>query len=49
MFKVPRVLVRVMDPARAEWYSAQGLETICPTSYAVEMFEKALDTPKAGS
>ncbi len=36
------MLVRVMDPARAEWYAAQGLKTICPTRYAVEMFEQAL-------
>lgn len=42
MFDVPNVLVRVMDPARAEWYAAQGLRTICPTRYAVEMFEQAL-------
>ncbi len=42
MFDVPTVLVRVMDPARAEWYAAQGLRTICPTKYAVEMFEQAL-------
>jgi trk system potassium uptake protein TrkA len=41
-FEVPNVLVRVMDPARAEWYERQGLRTICPTSYAVEMFERAL-------
>jgi trk system potassium uptake protein TrkA len=41
-FEVPRVLVRVMDPARAEWYERQGLRTICPTQYAVEMFERAL-------
>ena len=31
---------RVMDPARAEWYAEQGLHTICPTSYAIEMFER---------
>jgi len=49
MFNVPRVLVRVMDPARAEWYSAQGMETICPTSFAVDMFEKALDVPKGSA
>ncbi|MFM9164037.1 MAG: potassium channel family protein, partial [Solirubrobacterales bacterium] len=24
MFEVPRVIVRVMDPARAEWYESQG-------------------------
>ena len=42
-FAVPRVIVRVMDPARAEWYAEQGLHTICPTSYAIEMFERALE------
>jgi trk system potassium uptake protein TrkA len=42
-FQVPRVIVRVMDPARAEWYAEQGLHTICPTSYAIEMFERALE------
>jgi len=42
-FNVPKVMARVMDPARAEWYAEQGLHTICPTSYAVEMFERALD------
>jgi trk system potassium uptake protein TrkA len=41
-FEVPNVIVRVMDPARAEWYERQGLRTICPTQYAVEMFERAL-------
>ena len=43
MFNVPSVLVRVSDPARAEWYAAQGLRTICPTRYAIEMFERALE------
>lgn len=42
MFEVPTVMVRVMDPARAEWYEAQGLTTICPTRYAVREFEAAL-------
>jgi len=41
-YRVPRVIVRVMDPARAEWYAEQGLHTICPTKYAIEMFEQAL-------
>jgi trk system potassium uptake protein len=36
------VLVRVMDPARAAWYAEQGLHTICPTQFAIEMFEQAL-------
>jgi trk system potassium uptake protein TrkA len=41
-FGVPKVIVRVMDPARAEWYAEQGLHTICPTKYAIEMFSEAL-------
>jgi trk system potassium uptake protein len=41
-FGVPKVIVRVMDPRRAEWYEEQGLHTICPTRYAIEMFERAL-------
>jgi trk system potassium uptake protein TrkA len=41
-FRVNKVIVRVMDPARAEWYAEQGLHTICPTRFAIEMFERAL-------
>jgi len=42
-FEIEKVVVRVMDPARAEWYQEQGLETICPTKYAIEMFGRALE------
>jgi trk system potassium uptake protein TrkA len=45
-FGVEQVIVRVMDPARADWYGEQGLKTICPTKHAIEMFESALQ-PKA--
>ena len=41
-FGVERVICRVLDPARARWYAEQGLETICPTQYAIEEFESAL-------
>jgi trk system potassium uptake protein TrkA len=41
-FGVERVIVRVMDPARASWYGEQGLQTISPTKHAIEMFEGAL-------
>jgi trk system potassium uptake protein len=41
-FGVDRVLVRVLDPARARWYAEQGFETICPTQYAIEQFASAL-------
>ena len=36
-FKVPRVIVRILDPARAALYEQQlGLEIICPTKTAIE-------------
>jgi trk system potassium uptake protein TrkA len=41
-FGVERVIARVMDPARANWYGEQGLHTISPTQHAIEMFERAL-------
>jgi trk system potassium uptake protein TrkA len=41
-FEVQNVVVRVLDPARAEWYEEQGLRTICPTKMAIEMLEAAV-------
>lgn len=41
-FGVPKVVARVMDPARAAWYGEQGLETISPTKHAIEMFQRSL-------
>lgn len=38
-FEVSRVVVRVSDPARAAWYSQQGLQTICPTQVAIDQAE----------
>jgi trk system potassium uptake protein TrkA len=46
-FGVDKALVRVMDPARAGWYGAQGLQTISPTQHAIEMFERALEVQPA--
>jgi len=40
-FEVPKVIARVLDPARASWYAEQGLETVCPTQKAIEMLEEA--------
>ncbi|MBJ7348188.1 MAG: TrkA family potassium uptake protein, partial [Thermoleophilaceae bacterium] len=36
-FNVPHVVVRVLDPFRANWYREQGLQTICPTQAGIEM------------
>jgi trk system potassium uptake protein TrkA len=44
-FNVERVIVRVLDPYRAQWYAEQGLDTICPTQVAIEMLEKAVLGP----
>jgi len=41
-YNVRRVIARVLDPRRAEWYAEQGLETICPTQVAIEMLEEAV-------
>lgn len=41
-FGIDRVIVRVMDPARSIWYREQGLNTICPTKHAIEMFNASL-------
>jgi trk system potassium uptake protein TrkA len=41
-FEVPKVVVRVLDPARASWYREQGLRTICPTQTAIELLQDAV-------
>jgi trk system potassium uptake protein len=46
-FEVEKVIVRVMDPARAAWYGEQGLHTISPTKHAIEMFQDALAVERA--
>ncbi len=35
-FEVPTVIVRVLDPARAQFYSERGLRIVCPTSSAID-------------
>jgi trk/ktr system potassium uptake protein len=35
-FQVPKVVVRVLDPARAQFYATRGLRIVCPTSAAIE-------------
>jgi trk system potassium uptake protein TrkA len=42
IFSVPHVLARVFDPKREEVYAQLGIDTICPTSVAAEMFLKAV-------
>jgi len=42
IFSVPHVLARVFDPKREEVYAQLGIDTICPTSVAAEMFLRAV-------
>ena len=41
-FQVPKVVVRVLDPYRADWYHQQGLHTVCPTQVAIDMLTEAV-------
>ncbi len=41
-FGVDHVIVRVLDPARSDWYAEQGLHTICAVKLGIAMFEKAI-------
>lgn len=39
---VPCVVVRVLDPARAQFYAARGMRTICPTQTAIAALSEAV-------
>jgi len=41
-FNIEKVVVRVLDPMRAQWYEDQGLLTVCPTQEAIEMLQAAV-------
>jgi trk system potassium uptake protein TrkA len=53
LFSVPRVMARVFQPKREEVYHVLGIETVCPTSIAGEVFlesiSSSLDTRTGGS
>jgi trk system potassium uptake protein TrkA len=42
-FNIGKVVVRVLDPMRAQWYEDQGLLTVCPTQTAIEMLQAAVE------
>ena len=41
-YAVPCVVVRVLDPARADFYAARGMRTICPTQTAISALTEAV-------
>ena len=42
LFGIDCVVCRILDPARAEFYSSRGLRTVCPTSSAVNVLSEAV-------
>lgn len=42
------VVVRVLDPARAEFYAARGLRTVCPTQTAISVLADAVRSCQPG-
>ena len=40
-FGIECVVVRLLDPARAAFYSGKGMRTVCPTSNAIEVLTEA--------
>lgn len=41
-FDLPCVVVRILDPARAEFYEQQGLRVVCPTKTAIDALVEAV-------
>ncbi len=48
-YPIPRVLVRVFDPTLAEVYNNLGMETVCPTNYAVAEMHKMIQQAESPS
>ena len=42
LFDVPAVVIRVLDPGRADFYSSRGLNVVCPTSNAIRTLTDAV-------
>jgi len=41
-FGIDCTVVRILDPARAEFYAERGLRTVCPTSTAIDVLTEAV-------
>jgi trk system potassium uptake protein TrkA len=41
-FGIECTVVRILDPARADFYRERGLRTICPTSTAIDSLTDAV-------
>ncbi len=43
-FDIPCVVVRLLDPARADFYEQRGMRIVCPTKTAIEVLTEAVRT-----
>ena len=43
-FGIECTVVRILDPARADFYAQRGLRTVCPTSTAIDVLTEAART-----
>ena len=43
VYKVPKVLTKIMDPEKEEVYEVTGLNSVCPTRLTLDAFISALD------
>jgi len=43
-FDIGCVVVRVLDPARADFYAARGMRTVCPTQVAIDALMETVRT-----
>ena len=41
-FGIECVVARILDPARADFYAARGLRTVCPTKTAIDVLGEAV-------
>jgi len=41
-FGIECVVARILDPARADFYAARGLRTVCPTKTAIDTLGEAV-------
>ena len=41
-FGIDCTVVRILDPARADFYTERGLRTVCPTSTAIDALSEAV-------
>jgi trk/ktr system potassium uptake protein len=51
-FGIQCVVVRVLDPARADFYAERGMRTVCPTKMSIDTLMEAVracEVPKVAS